>query len=256
MNHEVDDDKQNHQSKRRKLLGLLGLSLLAGCDNMFGKDKKKLTMDPEHGKEIERNGQKFTVYVVAGERFVVPVFLQSGYILSGPADSDGVAGFDLHLLWPDIPPNKAPETKFIESTPDRVGNRTRNQIEVQVHEDTIVRSGDAYQASVQSGSWASPDYIVRDDLALGLRFFIHKNATQAQIEDGLFNVAYSLTEDARTPYYHEPVVVGGDSIAFAYTKNIHIRIIMMGWNRRINPNWKGIYLGVIETLSNYREDKK
>jgi hypothetical protein len=35
-----------------------------------------------------------------------------------------------------------------------------------------------------------------------------------------------------------------------------VRIIMRGWNGGgFNPDWKGVYLGVIETLNKYRENK-
>lgn len=248
MMHEIDDGKKSYQSKRRKLIGLLGLTLLAGCDNMFGWGKKKPVIDPEHGKEIERNWQKFRVYVVGGVRFNVPVSHHVGQV-----DPDG---FDMSLLWPNIPPGKAPGIKFTESPPDRVGNKTSNQVEVIVrtsHEGA--RNIDAYAAFEQQRSvWASPDYISRDDAELGLRLFAKKSRPNEAVSEPFFREGYALNNEVLTPYYRLPVVVQGGYIYFIYAPNIHVRISMLGWGM-INPNWKGIYLGVAETLNNYQESK-
>ncbi len=237
MNHGIDDKKQVHQLVRRKLLGLFGLTLLVGCDNMFGKQKEKSMIDPEHGKTIERNGQKYRVFLAGGIRFVAP---DSHQVI--PRES---GDFDMNMFWPNIPPDKAPDTKFTESLPDSVGNRTTNMVTV------VVRTAPGQVASFDSyPAWTSPDLIAHDDLDLGLRVFIHKNATKSQIENGFYNEAYSL--DVRTPYSKEPVILGSGLISFMYTKNIYVRLSMHGWSTKMNPDWEGIYLGVVETLNNYQ----
>ena len=71
----------------------------------------------------------------------------------------------------------------------------------------------------------------------------------------VFNKGYSLNNEILTPFYHEAVVVDGSFIYFMFRKKINVRIIMVGWQYRINPNWKGIYLGVVETLNKYQGSK-
>lgn len=252
MKHEVDDYKLAHQSVRRKLLGLMGLTLIVGCDDMFGKDKKKPVIDPEHGIEFERLGQKYRVFIVGGVRFVVPASIHTTDV-----NTDGRAGFHLNLVWPNIPPGKAPDTQFKAEQIDAFGNRPINSVSVQIHEIEFAETGDTYSKNIKRGRYASSlDLIAHDDLRLGLRIFIHKDATQQQINYGFYNEAYSIMEDARTPHFREPVVISASLIYFAYTPNIRVRIIMNGWGTKINPDWKGIYLGVVETLNNYQEEVK
>lgn len=244
MKREIDDNILTHQSMRRKLLGLLGLTLLVGCDNMFGKEKKNPMIDPEHGKTIEKNRQKYRVYVVGGVRFVVP---DSPYTTD--ADTDGRAGFHLNLAWPNIPPGSAPDTKFTQSLPDSVGNRTTNNVDVQVHERSPKLTGDGYQSYSQTALGLPSRYVFKDDLELGLRLFASKDTPN------FFNNGYSLNSEVKTPYYKEAIIVEGEFIYFLYKTDIVVRIIMRGWSK-INPDWKGIYLGVVETLNNYQEEGK
>lgn len=245
MKREIDDNIQTHQSMRRKLLGLLGLTLLVGCDDMFGKEKKKSMINPEHGKEFESNGQMYRVFIVGGVRFVVPA---STYTTD--ANTDGRAGFHLNLAWPNIPPGREPDTKFTQSLPDSVGNRTTNNVNVQVHERPTSQTGDGYQSYTQTALGLPSNYIFKDDLELGLRLFASKHTPN------FFNRGYSLSNEITTPYYHEALMVDGGTIYFLYKPNIVVRIIMLGHDRKINPNWKGIYLGVVETLNNYQEEGK
>jgi hypothetical protein len=101
----------------------------------------------------------------------------------------------------------------------------------------------------------SVEYIVRDDLKLGLRTFVSKNTPKELINKGYVDYGYSLTNDAVEPWGGQPIVVSREYIYFSYAPQITVRIIMRGW-LHINPNWKGIYLGVVETLNKYQEDKK
>jgi hypothetical protein len=94
------------------------------------------------------------------------------------------------------------------------------------------------------------DYIFHDDLKLGLRVFSPK-----QFPNQITH-AYSLTNDAIEPWDGRPVVVSDGYIYFSYAPRVRVRIQIMGWTDQINPNWKAIYLGVVETLDKYREDQK
>lgn len=243
MMQEIDDNIQTHQSMRRKLIGLLGLTLLAGCDNMFGKEKKKSIIDPEHDKEFDKNGQKYRIFVVGGTRFLVPDLPNFT-----PSNIHGSSGFDLRLAWPDIPPGKSPNTKIEESLPDSVGNRTTNLVVVQVHDRHASLTGDGYQFYSQTGLGSPSNFVFKDDLNLGLRLFASKDIPN------LFNSGYSLNNEITTPYYHEALLIKGNFITFLYTPNIDVRIIMYGWSSKINPDWKDIYLRVVETLNNYQEE--
>lgn len=249
MMHEIDNDKKTHQSKRRKLLGLLGFTLLAGCDDMFGWGKKKPVINPEHSKEIESDGQKFQVFVVGGIRFVAPISYHVGQ-----AENEG---FDMHLAWPDIPPGKYPGTKFVDPPPVGIGNinRTSNQVWVQIRERPEGgRDIDPYTGLEKRGDWASPNYIVRDDLELGLKTFVRKEAPKELIDKGYFDMAYSLNNEVLTPLHRVPVVIEHESINFSYAPTIYVDVTLdSAWNK---SNWKGIFLGVVETLNNYREEGK
>ena len=252
MKHEIDAKKLAHQSMRRKLLGLMGLAILVGCDDMFGKVQKKSMIDPEHGKEFERNGEKYRVFIVGGVRFVVPASPQAEQ-----ADSDAKAGFHLNLVWPNIPPGKAPDTQVKAEQIDAFGNMPINSVIVQVHENEFAETGDTYTKYVKRGWYESrPDLIAHDDLRLGLRIFIHKDVSQQKIDYGFYNEAYSILDDVSTPHFREPVVINAGLISFAYSPKISVRIIMNGWGTKINPDWKGIYLGVVQTLNNYQEEGK
>lgn len=245
MKFETDACKLRHQSTRRRLLELMGMTLLVGCDDMIGKEKKKSMIDPDHDKQIEKNGQKYRIFVVGGTRFLVPDVPQYT-----PANTDGVAGFDLNLAWPDIPLGKSPNTKIEKSLPDSDGNQTTNLVVVQVHERPASQTGDGYQSYSHTALGLPSRYVFKDDTELRLRMFASKDTPN------FFNKGYSLDKEVITPFYHDAVLVDGGFISFLYTPNIHVRIIMYGWQYRINPNWKDVYLGVVETLNNYREEAK
>lgn len=218
---------------------MLLLMLLTGCESEQDRiDKHQATVNPENGKIIEVNGEKFRIIYIRGVRFRFPK--NNTFIMASESS------IHIHLMWPDIPPGKAPETKPIalEGRIDKT-----NFVEVVVDERKDPIESDKSLTFEQRHHLNSDDYIVRDDLQLGLRLFCSKQ------NPNFVHYAYSLTKDALTPLEREPVVQSGGFIYFDYLPNVAVRIEMMGWMGLINPDWKGIYLGVIETLNKYREDK-
>lgn len=204
---------------------------------------------PDHGQRLEINGEKFRIIYIGGVRFRFPdndTFIWPSLV------GDGI---NIHLDWPNIPPGRSPGTKYVEWYEGKI--RRNNQVELQVigKEDAI--KIDPNQTVEQLWNLSSSKYVVHDDLALGLRVYSPKEAPSFPA------YAVSLTDDAFTPLDHQPVMVwDGGSIYFYYAPKVEVRVHMMGWGGmgmsmgKIDPNWKSTYLGVLETLNKYREDKQ
>jgi hypothetical protein len=245
MNQQIQLDKSTAKPGQWKFLGFLLWLLLTGCDwDSTKKNKPPINLD--HGKRVEINGEKFRIIYIGGVRFRFPD--NDTFVWASQ-----VGDININLYWPNIPPGKAPGTKSFRWLEDK-SERT-NAVNVIVRETSEPIEFDKSKTLEQQFNLSPSDYIIRDDLTLGLRTFVSKIASQKLIDNGYFDYAYSLTDDAQTPWGHQPVMVFGESISFMYTPQVRVRITMMGWNDHINPNWKGIYLGVIETLNKYREDK-
>jgi hypothetical protein len=234
----------------RWLLFLLSLYWLAGCDP-YQDEKRKVAkyqaaVNPENGRIVEVNGQEFRIVYIGGMRFRFPntnQFRWNGSFATS-SSSDGVS---IYLLWPDIQSGKSPETKFMAMEGD-IGRN--NNIEVQVRgkdKPVIIDKNKEFGLPY----YLNPDdYIIRDDLELGLRKFVSKSTSKELIDKGSFDYAHSLTNDATEPWSGRPIVVSRGFINFMYAPKVSVRIITMG----IPQDWKGIYLRAIETLNKYRED--
>lgn len=234
-----------YDSGRRKLLGFLLFTLLTGCD-LDSSEKNKPPVNPDHGKRVEINGEKFRIIYIGGVRFRFPD--TNTYVWASESS------IHINLYWPDIPPGKSPGTKPFKWLDEK--NYRTNAVNVQVIGMDEPITIDKSKTLEQQWNLSSSNYIVRDNLTLGLRTFASKTASQKLIDNGYFDYAYSLTDDALTPLEHQPVMVShGESIYFNYAPKIQVRIFMMGWIGHVNPDWKGIYLGVVETLNKYREIK-
>jgi hypothetical protein len=228
--------------------GILVACALMGCDfEKHKEDAYRASVNPENGKIVEVNGEQFRIVYIGGVRFRFPDTNQyrwAGAYATGPS-SDGL---DIDLYWPDIPPGKASGTSPITLSEGKIYKT--NAVKVTV---SGVREGYGladFKTLEKRFKLNSSQYYVRDDLALGLRTFSSKE------HPDFTPYAYSLGTDVLTPIDHEPVLLRGGYIYFNYAPTVDVRIIMMGWDRDINPNWKGIYLGVIETLNKYRESSK
>jgi hypothetical protein len=247
MNQQIYIEKVITKPGRRKLLGFLLLAILTGCDvEKHKRDNYRASVNPEHGKIVEVNGEQFRIVYIGGVRFRFPDTYQFGW--TGPYATDPTTdGVSISFNWPDVPPGKVPGIKFISLDPP-IG--MSNQVDVIVMGRTEPIEIDKSK-TVGLPSFLNPaNYIVHDDLTLGLRILSPKEYP------GLPSYAYSLTDDALTPLEHQPVTLSSaETIYFNYAPKIWVRINMTGWIGHINPNWKGIYLGVVETLNKYREDK-
>jgi hypothetical protein len=232
-----------------KLLGFLLFTLLMGC-NVDDPEEKARAVNSEHGKQVEVNGEKFRIIYIGGVRFRFPDTNQFGW--TGPFSTEPTTdGVDISLYWPDIPPGKAPGTKYLKTLDGN--NYGTNQVEVIVRGTVAPIVRDPSQTVEERWRLNSDEYIVRDNLELGLKTFVAKNTPKEMIERGYAHYAYSITKDALEPWSNQPVVVNGEFITFMYSPQVSVRISMMGWGGYINPDWKGIYLGVVETLNKYRE---
>jgi hypothetical protein len=237
----------------RNLLFLLILQLLVGCDP-YQDEKRKVakyqaTVNPENGRIVEINGEEFRIVYIGGVRFRFPEKIPNGHIgwtgiSGGPVTGPETDGVHISFCWPDIPFGKVPDAKCSGAPGE--GNLI----------DVIVTGTEMQNETDKSKVFGLPyyvnpdDYIVRDDLKLGLRIFSEKGTPNNP------SYAHSLTDDAITPVDNKPVIVTNNYIYFRYAPKIEVRINMMMYGNPINPNWKGIYLGVVETLNKYREDKQ
>jgi len=216
-----------------------------GCD-LDSSEKNKPPVNPDHGKRVEINGEKFRIIYIGGVRFRFPdnnTFVWSS--LSGD-------GIHIHLDWPNIPPGKVPETKPLQWLDGKI--HRNNQVEVQIIGKEEPIQIDTSKTVEQRWNLGPPNYIAHDDLTLELRIYSPKEAPTFP------SYAFSLTDDALTPLEHQPVkIMDGGSIYFYYAPKVQVRIFMMGWHGlglgTVDPNWKSTYLGVLETLNKYREDK-
>lgn len=203
---------------------------------------------PEHGKVLDVNGEKFRIVYLGGQRFRFPMtneFQWNGGYFEGDYSNRRV---DMYLFWPDIPPGKAPETKhyFYNSASD--GFKI-NLVHVKIvgEKESIDPKHIVKQSPVASLS----DYIIREDLTRGLRIYFPKQNPDYPA------YVYPLSDTLITPLQHEPVRVhGNDLISFNYSPTIEVRVSWEGYKPNKNaPDWKGMYLDVVETLNKYREDQ-
>lgn len=230
------------------------LMLLIGCDYEKRKaEKYRASVNPENGKIVEVDGEKFRIVYIGGVRFRFPDTRQFGgggiYVDKSnehlPPDPL-INTLYMDLYWPDIPPGKAPGTTY--KALDKLGGRTNSV-------DVLVKGTDKpiiidHTKTVEQRHRLDPAiYDVHDDLNLGLRIYNPKT------HPDLAEYAVALTEDATEPWGGQPIVIQTGYIFFSYAPQVRVRIVMTGWLGRINPDWKGIYLGVVETLNKYREDK-
>jgi hypothetical protein len=218
-------------------------------DMMFGYDaymrsemvKFPAKVHPEQNEVYERNGQRYSEIYIGGIRFNFPY----GYTFNkiGSA-SDPNGGVDIKLYWPNIPPGKVADTKFkkLEEKPS-----SKYLVVVQVR--GTVKPIDKSKSKITGLPYnVNPeDYIIRDDLEFGYRTFIPKSPPN------LVMYIYQHNGDAEEPWGREPVF---GYMHFSYAPQISVRIIVMGRTENVNPDWKGIYLGVVETLNKYRQDKQ
>jgi hypothetical protein len=240
MNRNAHIDNVVYDSGRRKLLGLLLFTLLTGCD-LDSSEKNKPLVNPDHGKRVEINGEKFRIIYIGGVRFRFP---DNDTFIWASLSGDGI---HIHLDWPNIPPGKAPETKYIEWLDGKI--HRNNQVEVRVIGKEEPFQIDTSKTVEQRWNLTPDKYIAHDDLTLGLKIYSPKEAATFP------SYAFPLT-----PLEHYPVLLmSGNSIYFDYSPRIQIKIFMMGWDGlglgTIAPIWKETYLGVVETLNKYREDK-
>jgi len=228
-------DNHVYDSRWPMLLGFLLFTLLTGCD-LDSSEKNRPPVNPDHGKRVEINGEKFRIIYIGGVRFRFP---DNNTFVWASQSGD----IHIHLDWPNIPPGKVPETKYIEWLDGKISRS--NQVEVQVIGKEEPIQIDTSKTVEQWWNLGPPNYIVHDDLTLGLKIYSPKEfPTQPAY-------AFSLT-----PLEHQPVLVLYGDIFFNYVPKVEVRIHMMGWRGGgISPNWKDTYLGVVETLNKYREDK-
>jgi hypothetical protein len=231
-----------------RLLFFSALLLMVGCRDQISDEKRRIakyqaTLKPENGRIVEVNGEEFRIVYIGGVRFRFPntnQFHWNGADANSPS-SDGIS---IHLLWPDIPPGKSLQTKFV-AMEGEIG-RT-NSIEAQVRGASEPVLIDKSKTIEELWRLNANNYFFHDDPKSGLRIFNAKETPNFPA------YLYSLKNDANDPVSGLPVVVSdGQFIHFMFAPQVSVRIIMMGG---IHPDWKGIYLGVIETLNKYREDK-
>ncbi len=232
---------KNHQNNtyRWQILWCLLLSLLMGC-NVDNSDEKTGQIGADHGMVFEVNGEKFRIANLGGVRFRFPdnyTFVVHPHVAY------------MHLNWPDIPPGKASDKKLVPMK-DAMGKTNSVEVLISATNEPVKIEADKSKVFGLPYYVNPDDYIVRDDLKLGLRIFSSKETPNYP------SYAYSLNNDALTPVDHKPVIVSDNYIYFYYAPRVEIRINMWVYGSNINPNWKEIYLGVIETLNKYREVKK
>lgn len=218
------------------------IDMLFGYDAYMRSEKVKFPakIHPEQNEVYDINGQRYRVIYIGGVRFHFP----ENYYLAGN-DPGPTAGVNFGLYWPDIPPGKVPGIK-INALEEQLGKIKSVEVQVRGTEKPIEKTKSKVTGLPYYDN--PDDYIIRDDLTLGYRTFIPKSHPR------LMMYIYSLNRDAIDPWTGEPVVYNLGYINFSYTSRISVRIIISG--RGIaNPDWKGIYLGVVETLNKYRQDK-
>jgi hypothetical protein len=232
----------------RSLMCLTGLLLLVSCDNNIDEKRRiakyQATVNSENGRIVEVNGEEFRIVYIGGVRFRFPEYIGTGHISwtgtsGGPSTGPESDGIYMALFWPDIPPGKSPETKtsFLNSVTVQAKGTS---------EPASFSESEAYKFKVFGlPYYVSPDdYIVRDDLKLGLRIFSRKEKPNNT------DYVYSLKNDAIDPVSGLPVIVSDNYISFRFAPQVSVRIFM-----KDTTHWKDIYLGVVETLNKYREVK-
>jgi hypothetical protein len=219
--------------------------LIVAAVGIGNAENSTLPEQSRHGQELERGGLAFHLYSLSGVKFIVPISHRTAR-----ADPYPQRGFDINLMWPDIPPGRAPEAKFKQSQLSGSKNKVSNKVTVQVRERPKgVSDVDPYERLRDDNYWISGKNIEQTDSALQLRLYRSKSTPN------IISYAYSLSERARTPLRRVPVVImAGEYISFVYAPNIHVRIIMDWESSSINPDWERIYVAVVALLDQYRKD--
>jgi hypothetical protein len=210
----------------RNLLFLLIFQLLVGCDpyqdEKSRRAKYQATVNPDNGRIVEINGEEFRIVYIGGVRFRFPEKISNGHIgwtgaSGGPVTKPETDGVDMTLLWPDIPPGKTPRTKYSESSDGKSDRSNIVFVQVRSTSDPIViettKTIEQRLLLVDSSN-----YIVRDDLKLGLRTFSPKE------HPNNFSAAYSLLPDVTSPWGHQPITISGGFMDFNYAPKITVQI--------------------------------
>jgi hypothetical protein len=222
----------NKRKRSGKYLWLMVLALLLGCDDMSSSENSKLAVNPEHGREIEKHDTKYHVYIVSQMRFEAPITDDTH-----PFEVDGKTGFSIYLTWPDVPRGQAPGTKPSLGTNIKVSVRPTD------------KSDDTYEWLQKIGQLDPSNYIIREDQALGLRFY-HPIDVPA-----VFRYAVAMDNDTLTPWRHQPIVIYGNRLSFSFLYSNGVLVVVDAYGRTLVPHWKQIYLGVVKTLDQYAERK-
>ena len=161
------------------LVGLL-LMLLMGCSEseQAKKEKYLATLPSDHGKTVEVNGKKFSIIYVGGMRFRIP----------DDGNSIGDDYFHLSFYWPNIPLGKVPGTnpvKWFDKKPDEARIFIA-QVNTRYEPAVVDKTS---EPGLEPWDKCS-NYIVHDDLTLGLRIFTKKEFPTFP------SFAYSLSKDA------------------------------------------------------------
>lgn len=244
--------KEESLRPRTRWLFLLSILILVmGCkpEEQERREKYQTTVNPENGKIVEVNGEKFRIVYIGGVRFRFPINNQFGWI-GGHASDPTTNGMDIDLYWPDIPPGKAPGTKYAKWLDGKyeVSNLIIVLVRGRSEEEVMLRDN---KTPEQWFNLTPTNYIVRDNKELGLRTFTSKKQPKDHITQDWFQYAYTLTEDAIEHWSGKPVEILYGHIHFNYAPKVRVEIRLPGY---IDKNWKDTYLGVVETLNKYRED--
>jgi hypothetical protein len=226
----------NKRKRSGKHLWLMILALLLGCDDMKSSESNKSAISLGHGSEIIKDGIKYRVYVISGMRFEAPTTDITAAI---PYGSNGVNGFRMSFFWPDIPRGQAPGIKpSLEAG-----------VNVLVYPDD--RTEDPYEWFTRIGFLDPAKYIIREDHAMGLRFYHPIDAPL------IFSYAVAMDKDkgSLTPWRHQPIVIDGNRLSFRFLYSKGILVVVDAYGRTLVPHWKQIYLGVLKTLDQYAERK-
>jgi len=227
------------------LLGFLLWMLLTGCDmEKDRQDKYKASINPENGKIVEVNGEKFRIIYIGGVRFRFPDTDQFRWVGGQYASSPLTDGIDMSLYRLEVQPGKVPGTKSYRwfygdiEKPDPISVQIRGTIEPVEIDSTKEPSLPRHMSPTI--------YIGHDDVNLGLKVFSHKDSPKIP------SYAYPLT-----PLEHPVYIPDISAMYINYAPKVKAEVDLknMG-NLSIDPNWKEIYFEVVNTLNQYREDKQ
>jgi hypothetical protein len=229
---------------RQKLLWFLLLMLLTGCGESAKekRDKYQATLPSDNGKVVEVNGEKFRIVYIGGVRFRFPDTNQFRSVGGDSASSPTHDGIDLDLYRPVKVPG-------VQSYKWFYGNIEKSApISVQVRGRTEPKVMDRTKNSGLLPYMHPLNYIVHDDIKLGLRIFRPKDFPDMN------EYAYPLI-----PLEHELYIIYDDFIEVIYAPKVDVKIDLMHRTREIHSipsDWKEIYLDTVNILNKYREDKK